>query len=50
MIHLRPLPARPVRTEYKPDRSKRKAIHADLRRSIAKPKRRPKYGVTYSQS
>lgn len=49
-LHLRPIPSRPIRIDVRTDRKKRKAIHSELRKSLGKVKRRPQYGVTYSQS
>ena len=49
-LHLRPLPARPSRIDIKPDPKKAREVHADLRKSITKPKRRRPFPITYSHS
>lgn len=49
-LHLRPIPARPVRIDIKPNPEDVKKVRADLRRSIRKAKRRKPCPITYSHS
>lgn len=52
MIHIRSIEyaPRPSRIDIKPDPKKAREVHADLRKSITKPKRRRPYPITYSHS